>query len=281
MSETKTTAEKMQINKTLRLTETAVMIAAAAVLSLIKIVDMPFGGSVTLFSMLPIAVISYRYGVPWGLLTGLVNALMQMLFGLKNLTYATSTPALIAIIMLDYIVAFLVIGLAGMFRGKIRDHGTALAFGTIISCILRYICHVISGCTVWAGVSIPTSDGLIYSLAYNATYMIPETIVTVVGAFFVANILTLTTTNIKRVPFKEGAAIKLYTALPISVGIIVCFALICGMMQGESGFDITALASASVWDWVTICTVLVVAAISSVIVYVFITYLKKDPSRAH
>ena len=276
MSEKNTIAEKMQVNKTLRLTETAVMIAAAAVLSLIKIVDMPFGGSVTLFSMLPIAIISYRYGVPWGLLTGLVNALMQMLFGLKNLTYATSTAALIAIIMLDYIVAFVVIGLAGMFRGKIRDHGTALAFGTVIACILRYICHVISGCTVWAGVSIPTSDGLIYSLAYNATYMIPETIVTVVGAFFVANILTLTKTEIKRVPFKEGAALKLYTALPISVGIVICFAMICGMMQGESGFDITALASSDVWDWITICTVLVVAAISSVIVYVFMNYIKKN-----
>ena len=121
------------------------MIAAAAVLSFIKIVDLPFGGSVTLFSMLPIAVIAFRYGVPWGLLAGLVNAVIQMLFGMKNLSYATSPAAAVAIIMLDYIVAFVVLGLAGIFRNVIKNKGAALAAGTLLACVLRYICHVQTG----------------------------------------------------------------------------------------------------------------------------------------
>ncbi len=259
---------KRPVNKTLRLTETAVMIAAAAVLSLIKIVDMPFGGSVTLFSMLPIAVISFRYGVPWGLLAGFTNAVIQMLFGMKNLTYGTSAAAVIAIIMLDYIAAFVVIGLAGMFRKAIKDHGTALALGTLISCALRYVCHVISGCTVWAGVSIPDTEGLLYSLAYNATYMIPETIVTVLGAFFAASIFTLHSESIKRIPLTEGSSVALFTAIPVSAGIVLIFALLCGMMQGESGFDITALASKEIWDWLTLIIIGVIAIIASVIIYV-------------
>ena len=259
---------KQPVNKTLRLTETAIMVAAAAVLSLIKIVDMPFGGSVTLFSMLPIAIISFRYGVPWGLLAGFTNAIIQMLFGMKNLTYGTSAAAVIAIIMLDYIVAFIVIGISGMFRDKIKDNGTALALGTLIACVLRYACHVISGCTVWAGVSIPDTEGLLYSLAYNASYMIPETIVTVLGAFFAANIFTLRSEEIMRIPLKDKSALTLFTALPISLGIVIIFAMLCGMMQGESGFDITALGSAEIWDWLTIIIIAVVAAVASAIVNV-------------
>lgn len=260
-------ANEKKVNKTLRLTETAIMIAAAAVLSLIKIVDMPFGGSVTLFSMLPIAVISFRYGVPWGLLAGFTNAVIQMLFGMKNLTYGTSALAVFAIIMLDYIVAFVVVGLAGMFRDKIKDNGTALALGTLIACALRYLCHVISGCTVWAGVSIPDTEGLLYSLAYNASYMIPETIVTVLGAFFAASIFTLRADQIKRIPLKEKSALTLMTVLPISLGIVIIFALICGMMQGEAGFDITALANTEIWDWLTIIIIGLIAVVASVILH--------------
>ena len=52
----------MQTSKSIRLTESAIMLAFATVLSLIKIVDMPFGGSVTACSMLPILIIAYRYG---------------------------------------------------------------------------------------------------------------------------------------------------------------------------------------------------------------------------
>ena len=109
------------MKKSLRLTETAIMIALGFILSMLKINDMPFGGSVTVFSMLPVIVVAYRYGTAWGLLAGFAASFLQMLMGLKNLTYATSGAAVIAIIMLDYIVAFAVMGLGGIFRGKIKD----------------------------------------------------------------------------------------------------------------------------------------------------------------
>ena len=156
--------------------ECAIMIALAAVLSFVKILELPYGGSVTAFSIVPIVIISYRHGVKWGLLSGFVFSIIQLIQTASTLSYATSFLAAVTIIFLDYIFAFTVIGLAGFLRNKVSNPSAAAVTGTVGVCALRYICHVISGCTVWAGVSIPSTDGLLYSLSYNATYMIPETV---------------------------------------------------------------------------------------------------------
>lgn len=251
------------MNKTLRLTESAVMLALGFILSLLKIIDMPFGGSVTAFSMLPVIIIAYRYKTPWGLLVGFSASLLQMIMGIKNLTYATSAGAVIAIIMLDYVVAFTAMGLGGIFRGKIKDQGVSLASGALVACVLRYICHVISGCTVWAGVSIPDTDGLLYSLAYNAAYMIPETVVTVVGAYFVGKAFLLSEQQLKPVPMEKTAARNILSSIPAAVGVVVAFVLIFAMIQTEDGFDITALSSADIFDWLAPVIVLIVGIVVS------------------
>lgn len=256
------------MKKSLRLTESAIMLALAFVLSMVKVVDMPFGGSVTAFSMLPIIVIAYRYRTAWGLLTGTTYALLQMLMGLKNLTYATSAAACVAIIMLDYIVAFAVLGLGGIFRGKIKNQSSAITAGALTVCILRYICHVISGCTVWAGVSIPTSDGLIYSLAYNAAYMVPETLITVVGAYFAGKAFNLTDEKLKRIPMEKKAATNLLSSLPVAIAVVVCFVMLFGMMQSEDGFDITLIASVDMFKWISLAVILAVGVIASVVIRV-------------
>ncbi len=153
------------------------MVALSTVLSLVKIIDMPYGGSVTIASMLPIIIAVYRHGAAWGLGTALVNSSIQLLLGLNNLSYFTTWQSIVAIILLDYVVAFGVFALAGAFKKIEKRQNYALLYGAILCCILRYACHVISGATVWAGLSIPTEAALLYSLSYNATYMIPETIV--------------------------------------------------------------------------------------------------------
>lgn len=79
----------------------------AFVLSFIKIIDMPYGGAVTAASMLPIIIAGYRHGLKWGLITSFTYSILQLLTGLSNVSYATSTTAMIAIILLDYIVAVL------------------------------------------------------------------------------------------------------------------------------------------------------------------------------
>lgn len=252
--------------KTLRLTESAIMLALGFILSLLKIIDMPFGGSVTVFSMLPVIIIAYRYGTPWGLLVGFTASLLQMLSGLKNLTYGTSAGAVIAIIALDYVIAFTGMGLGGIFRGKIKDQGMSIALGALSACLIRYICHTVVGCTVWAGVSIPTSDGLIYSMVYNAAYMIPETAITVVGAYFAGRLFTLSEPQIKPASMKDGAAKNAVALLPAAIGLVIAFVFVFAMVQTEEGFDITAVTRTDIFDWLAPIIVLVTgAAVSAVI----------------
>lgn len=254
------------MKKSLKLTETAIMIALGFILSMLKIIDMPFGGSVTAFSMLPVIIIAYRYGTPWGLLAGFAASLLQMLMGLKNLTYATSPWAGIAIVMLDYIVAFAVMGLGGIFKGKIKDQGIALASGALVVCVLRYLCHVISGCTVWAGVSIPTSDGLLYSFVYNCAYMVPEALLTVVGAYYAGKVFTITAERVKRIPLDTSSARNLLSSIPAVLSVVLSFVLIFAMFQTEDGFDITEISRAHVFEWMPVIIILAVGVALTVVI---------------
>lgn len=176
-------------NRVKVLVECAVMVALATVLSLIKLYELPYGGSVTAASMLPILIIAYRHGTGVGLGTALVYGVIQQLLSLKTLGYVSTWQSTVAVIMLDYVVAFAVIGLGGIFRKKGRSAASAILWGGFFVCILRYICHVISGATVWAGISIPTKAALIFSLSYNATYMIPETIILLTVGVYLASVL--------------------------------------------------------------------------------------------
>lgn len=170
----------------IRLCESAVMLSAGVVLGFVKLFDLPYGGSVTLCSMLPIIIISYRYGTFWGLGCGFVFSIIQLLLGIKSLSFATSAGAVTAIIFLDYIVAFSVLGLGGIYKKIIKNQILSLSLGTFTVGILRLFCHIISGCTVWAGLSIPSKDAFVYSVIYNAGYMLPEMAVTLIAAILIS-----------------------------------------------------------------------------------------------
>lgn len=182
----------MRQSPVLRITESAVMISLACVLSLLKLAEMPAGGSVTFASMLPVVILAYRYGTRWGILCSFSYGVLQQLLGLKTLSYVSGWQSVLAVIFLDYLIAFGVIGLAGVFRRAARSQAAALAFGSVLVCVLRYFCHVISGATVWAGLSIPTEGALTYSLGYNLTYMLPETLILVIAAVYIGSFIDFT-----------------------------------------------------------------------------------------
>ncbi len=241
------------------LTECSIMVALSTVLSVIKLLDLPYGGSVTIASMLPMVIIAYRHGTLIGLGTSCLTAAIQLLLGLNTLSYFTTWYSVLAIILLDYIVAFAVFGLSGIFRGRFRSQGTAILLGTLLSSLLRYVCHVISGATLWAGLSIPTGAALVYSLGYNATYMIPETVVLLLATLYVGSSLDLT----RKIPVAKVRE-KLNTGafvLVILAGIGVLFALIADtvlvfskLQNSESGeFMIEGLLNVS-WGAVGIIT---------------------------
>ena len=204
--------------KTKRLTESAMLLAVAIVLELISkmfIPELPFGGQVTLVSMLPVVLISYRHGVKWGLVSGVAYALIEMAIGAKTVTaafqpgyFGDGVMLLNALIMcaLDYLVAFTVLGLGGLFRDRIENRGKALTCGTLVALGCRYLAHILSGYILFSGWAewfftqegfpawgaqlvasmSPALLGLVYSIVYNGMYMLPEMILTAIAAALIA-----------------------------------------------------------------------------------------------
>ena len=178
-----------------------IMVALGTVLSFIKPFDLPYGGSITLCSMLPIMFYGYRCGPKWGLAAGFVFSVLQLLFGLDDLK-GISALMVVGSILLDYLLAFTVLGLAGMFRGKIRNNAAAFTLGCLVTGLLRYVCSFLSGWLLWAqfmtvtdmqdfianfvpGLAGASGTGLaiFYSLVYNGSYTIPEIVLTCVVGF--------------------------------------------------------------------------------------------------
>lgn len=178
----------MNQNDVKKMVVSAIMVALGAVLSLIKIVEMPFGGSVTLLSMLPVALVSVMYGLGWGLGTGFVSAVIQLIFGITMdglLGWGLTAQVLAGSIVLDYLLPFTLIGLAGLFR-KYGYPGVCL--GTALAVALRFLSHFASGVILWANFEEFVAFGqtwvghpALYSLCYNGAYMLPELIITVIG----------------------------------------------------------------------------------------------------
>ena len=241
----------------IRLVESGLMLAAATVLSMVKLLSLPYGGSVTACSMLPILLVAYRHGTVWGLVTAFSHSLLQLILDAGILSYATSPLAAVAIVTLDYLLAFTVLGLGGVFRRPGRPQGRALTGGALLACGIRYVLHTVGGCTVWAGLSIPTAAAFWYSLGYNATYMIPETAVTVLGAWYLSRSLSLESERPSRAPApaKTGGVLNRLAALAIGVAGVTDLLLIFRCLQdGETGsFDITGLSRVN-WTAVAIVT---------------------------
>lgn len=151
------------------LCEGAIMIALAQALSYVKIYELPNGGSLTP-AMFPILLYALRWGLGRGLGAGFVFGLLQLIF---DGAYAWGWQSM----LLDYLVAFTPLGLAGLFRGK----AWGIFPGTVLGCAARFVVHYISGVTIYK-IYEPTevpglgtfSSPALYSLVYNGSYMLPN-----------------------------------------------------------------------------------------------------------
>ena len=221
------------------MTECSIMIALSTVLSLIKLAELPYGGSVTIASMLPIAIAVFRHGGAWGFATALVNAFIQMLLGFNNFSYFTTWQSILALAIFDYVLAFAVFSLSGIFKKAIKNQGVAITLGVLLASILRYACHVISGATVWAGLSIPDEAALLYSFSYNATYMIPETLVLALCTLYVCSVIDFTKKTPVRVASnldKTSVLCYIGAGFSLLVGLIIDIATVFPTLQDpESG----------------------------------------------
>jgi thiamine transporter len=163
------------------LLEIAILGAISFVLDQIGF-KMPQGGSVTL-SMLPIVVMAFRWGIAGGMLTGFVSGLLQLMMGgyVFNIIQAA----------LDYFVAYTLVGVAGvtlawLLSSKVKGNKgsmvTAIVVGTVIGGLLRYLIHFIGGIVFFASYAPEGQPVWLYSLVYNASYMIPSIILSAIVA---------------------------------------------------------------------------------------------------
>lgn len=168
------TVEKKGNKLTTRtLVQGALCIALAFVLSYIKLFSMPMGGSITLFSMLPIFVYAWLYGPAAGLLAGFAYSLLQIVQGAYIVHWAQ--------FILDYILAFTVLGVAGFFP-------KSLALGAGVGGLCRMICGVISGAVFFGEYAAEAGyqSAWLYSFMYNLTTIGADTVLCVIAALIPA-----------------------------------------------------------------------------------------------
>ncbi len=153
-------------------------LALALALSYLRIPAGPFGGSVDLV-MVPLIVFAWRWGAGWGIGVGFA-------FGLLKFFLAGGSAINWQSMLLDYTVAYAFVGLAGLLKNM--KYG--LPLGALIGCLGRFFIHFLSGVTIYAeyaepvtdffGASVATPNAILYSLVYNAAYMLPNTILAIV-----------------------------------------------------------------------------------------------------
>lgn len=197
----------MKETTTTKLVKCALLVAIATGLSLFQPFELPFGGGITIASMMPIILIAFCYGLKWGLFSAFVFSILQMVVGMKTVA-AFFLPGdsqmlvwqAICICLIDYVLAYTVLGFGGIFKKYIKNKAAAICAGTVFALLLRYVMHIISGYIFfgsWAewfftqegfyaiGATIMEHFSgwglaLLYSVFYNGLYMIPEIIITAI-----------------------------------------------------------------------------------------------------
>ncbi|MBU8915692.1 energy-coupled thiamine transporter ThiT [Bacillus sp. FJAT-29953] len=151
---------------------------AASILSL-KI--WPQGGSISI-AMVPVFIMAYRWGIKGGLLTGFLLGLLQFILGFAQIYTIIQG-------IIDYFIAFTVLGFAGIFARQVKNSleegnkGSWMVYsilGTFLGSLLRYICHVYSGIAFFGEYAPKGQPVAVYSLIYNGTYMLPNFIISAI-----------------------------------------------------------------------------------------------------
>ncbi len=168
------------------ITEGAMLLALAYVLELLCVwlnkisgvgALLPFGGTITV-SMLPIIYYSFRRGAVWGMGAGAVYALLQMLLGFY-VPPANTAWAVALCVLLDYVVAFVAVGGADLAAKPFGKHRlTGYCVGAVAVCLVRFFSSFLSGVILWDTYAPEGMNVWLYSLIYNASYMLPNAVLT-------------------------------------------------------------------------------------------------------
>ena len=170
-------------DKTRIMVECALLIAVGTILAQISFIKLPAGGSVTAASMVPFIMVSFRHGTKWGVISGVANTVLQIALGGIHMPPAGTFTAVVGSVLLDYVIAYVCLGFAASFAKPFMKKNKlfAIAFGTVMVCFIRFICSFVSGFLIWSSLMTDGFGAVVYSLTYNGSYLLPETVITVVA----------------------------------------------------------------------------------------------------
>lgn len=191
-----------------RLTESAILIALGTVLSEIKIIMVPFGGGITICAMVPMILLAYRWGLKWGFFSSFVFGVFQMILGIAKHSFGFELWIVIVDILLEYILAYTLLALGGLFRNRFKSPVAALTLGGALAVFARYFVHFVAGFLFWgsyaewfftdgAGVSIGdmilgnfqgAGLAVVYSGILNGSLMLGEMVITVVALAIIGKV---------------------------------------------------------------------------------------------
>lgn len=161
-------------NTTQKITVSAILIALSTVLSFFKI-EMPLGGGLSALSMLPIALLCCMLDIKWAFLASFVYSLIQTAISFTEVfSWGLSPVALIATYLVDYVLAYTVLGFSGIFK---RRGNIGIVLGIALAIFLRFVCHFFTGALIF-DIWCEWQSAWLYSLCYNGAYMLPEIILT-------------------------------------------------------------------------------------------------------
>ena len=141
------------------------------------------GGSISL-EMIPIIIMGLRHGMRWGLGTGFIFGSLSLITGFQNVLYCPDFISQAGCILLDYLLAFTVLGMADPFVklfSRLKDNKPVnYGLATFVVCFFRFVCHFISGIWLWGAYAPEGQPVVLYSLIYNGTYMLVDTVLAIV-----------------------------------------------------------------------------------------------------
>lgn len=156
------------MNKVRKFAISSLLIAVAYVLSFVKILHLPFGGSITAFSMLFVGLPAYFFGVRYGFMASIIYSFLHLIID----PYIVHPFQ----VFLDYILPFSCFGVIGFFRNK----NNGLQIGYVLACFIRFFSSSLSGYIFFSEYAPEAWNPLIYTVVYNASYVFTECVLTLV-----------------------------------------------------------------------------------------------------
>jgi thiamine transporter len=182
-----------QMSKTAIMVEGALMVALGVVLSLIPFFRMPWGGSVTCFSTLPLVIMSLRHGAKWGVGAAAVFGFAHAMQGLGSVAAAGTVFAMALCVLLDYLVGYAVVGFSGPIARMFAHPLAGVAAGVAATGLMRLSASFLSGVLIWGSFAPAGTPVWIYSLTYNMGWCLPDVAIVLAASLALARVPALGT----------------------------------------------------------------------------------------